>query len=150
MLKESINQEFITAFKNKNTFRKDTLGLLKAKITEAEKKENTILTDNEIYTVIASLIKQREQAIEVYSKNDSEQAKLNAINEGNEIIILKEFLPEQMSDEEMRNLVIKLSLESYVSSVPLLSIVMKEFNAKYKGRFDNKKLRQIVEEITKI
>lgn len=152
MLKETINQEFIKAFKAKNNFRKDTLGILKSKITEAEKKNNTELSNQDIYGVISSLIKQREQAIDVYNQNTSEQAKLNAQKEVDEIVILKTFLPSQMSDDEMSKIVSDFitqeSLDKNNKSV--LGIIMKEFNSKYKGRFDNKKLKEITEQILSV
>lgn len=147
MLKEKINHEFVTAFKAKNTFRKDTIGSLKAKITETEKKQSNVeLKDEEIYGVIASLIKQREQAIEIYSKNDSEQAKLNAQKEEDEIVILKEFLPAQLTDEEI-NEILSTTLSAVNSSdmKKMLGNVMKYFNTYYKGQFDNKKLKEIFE-----
>jgi len=164
MLKEKINHEFVTAFKNKNTFRKDTLGGLKAKITEAEKKKNNVeLTDEEVYGVISTMIKQREQAKEMYEKNivlaykreDSEKAKLNAQKEEDEILILKEFMPTQMTDEEIHNTVCSFIAESFVfsgkeNSKAVFGAVMKEFNSNYKGQFDNKKLKEITEKILEL
>lgn len=146
MLKERINHEFISAFKSKNTFRKDTIGGLKAKITEAEKKKNNVeLNDEDIYGVISTMIKQREQAIEVYSKNDSEQAKLNAQKEVDEIEILKEFMPVQMSEVEIENIVCNFIIEYKENPKSLMSVIMKIFNSNYKGKYDNKKLKEIVD-----
>jgi len=146
-LKEKINQNFIVAFKNKNMFLKDTLGSLKAKITEAEKKnKNTELKDEEIYGVLSSMIKQREQAIEIYSKNDSEQAKINAQKEIDEIFILKEYLPMQLSDEEIKKIINENVISVQSDPKRVMGDIMKYFNTNYKGQFDNKRLTSVINE----
>lgn len=147
MLKERVNQEFITAFKAKNVFRKDTLGILKSKITEQEKKKNNQeLTNEEIYSVISTMIKQREQSIAIYNQNDSEQAKINSQKESDEILILKEFMPEQLSDEKLAEIIQNVIDANLVNSKPMMALVMQELNANYKGKFDSKKVKNIVDE----
>lgn len=149
-LKEKINADFTAAFKAKETFKKDTLGGLKAKITEAEKKDNRSLADDEIYSVIATMIKQRDQAIEVYKTNESEQAKINAQKELDEKVILQSYLPAQMTDVEFTLEIARIIRENHVSGEDLnvkkfLGLIMKEFSTNYKGRYDGKRLKELLD-----
>jgi len=143
-MKERIQDEFIVAFKEKDFLKKDTLGILKTKISEWEKKNpNKNISTEDIYSLIGSEIKKREQAIELYNQNNSKQAKLNSERETKELEILKTFLPTQMSEQEILEKVNELMLVK-ADGVKPMQYLMSYFNQNLKGKFDNKILLKII------
>lgn len=152
MLQERIANEFLIAFKGKDILKKDTLNILKARISawksskENAKKE---LTDNEIINLINSEIKKRNQAIEIYKSNPAASANLE--KEEKEKAILQTLLPEQMSEGEILSYISKIATEMKEAEQPismLLPNTMKYFNSNFKGQFDNQQVLNLVKEFS--
>jgi uncharacterized protein YqeY len=143
LLQAKIEAEFISAFKAKDTVKKDTLGIVKSKISEWLKAHPTVaISDGDIVTILASEIKKRNQTIDMYSTQlDNEQAKANMAKEQLEIYILQSFLPQQLSDEE-----IKIEIENVKATSPakLMPAIMQHFSKNFKGRYDNKHLQTLI------
>lgn len=146
-LKANIINDFLVAFKERKIFDKDTLNLIKSKITEKEKSTpgDTQLEDSVIIDILQSMVKQRNQTIESYSGVEQTDKIIQAINlEKRQIEIIKKYLPQEMSDEIMKVLV-QGKLETL--SVPdnkKLGEVMSYFKQSYGGQYDAKKLSNIV------
>lgn len=141
-MKQQIEKDFIEAFKTKNIVKKDTLGLLKTRISEWEKKNPGIeITQTDIEIIIKSEIKKRNQAIDILKTNPSEQAKLNLDRENDELNVLTQYLPKQMSAEELST-----ELETLKAGNPNITQpqIMGYFNKTFKGKFDNKVLMGIL------
>lgn len=135
-MKQKIEKDFIEAFKIKNIVKKDTLGLLKTRISEWEKKNPGIeITQSDIETIVISEVKKRNQAIDILKTNPSESAKLNMGRESYEIGILTQYLPKQMSIEELSTELITLKTENPNITQ---SQIMGYFNKTFKGKFNNK------------
>ena len=80
-LKERINADYITAFKEKNVIAKSALSGLKAKILEAEKSgpAGTELSDGELFKILLSNVKQRKQSIEIRLLNLQAKTELTVL-----------------------------------------------------------------------
>lgn len=147
-LKKRISDDFVIAFKAKDTDVKSALSFLKAKIQEAEKNnKNVELDDVAVMNVVLSSIKQRKDSISQFKNAnrmdlvEKEQAELDAITK---------YLPEQMTEIEMR-----LRISEIISTITLepnkkvknVGVVMGAMQKKYKGQFDLEKLKLILEEL---
>jgi uncharacterized protein YqeY len=146
-LKEKIQEEFVLAFKAKDDLKRGTLAMLKAKITEEEKKlKIQTLDDDQVLKVIISAAKQRRQSIEEFEKGGrtelSEKEKL-------ELKVLEMYLPAQMTEDEIRS-----SLLEILGSIPADSnankrrgLTMGGFNKKHPGLADPKVVASILDKI---
>ena len=108
-LKAKIQEDIKAAMRNKEKDLLMTLRMLSAAIKQKEVDERRDLSDADVTSIIEKMIKQRKDAAEQYKK--AERAEL-AEKELAEIEVVKSYLPEQMSEEE-----VKSSVESAISSV---------------------------------
>lgn len=159
-LNERINADFITAFKEKDILKKNCLSVLKTKITEIGKKKDTVITDDDVVTVVASLVKQRWQTIDIYlekqGKGEYEEGTEKNIHlknqieaETSEVKILEAYLPKQLTYDELKEkLIVYMNLNTQDATTNInasMGIIMKHFNAHYKGQFNNKDLKDLIE-----
>jgi uncharacterized protein YqeY len=146
-LKQKINAEFIAAYKAGDKVRKDALGMLKTKITEIEKKDSREATDADVVSAVQQLVKQRQQTIDAYEKSPNmTETILDAIvKEKGELKILQEFLPKQMTSEEIDAEVQKILKESTEANNRKLNVVMKTFKKKYNGQYDSRIVKELTE-----
>ncbi len=79
------------------------------------------------------MIKQREESEKIYA--DAGRAEL-AKQEGEEIVIIREFLPKQLSDQEMEKAIADAIAKSGAASVKDMGKVMAELKARYAGQMD--------------
>ena len=148
MLKQTIEADFITAYKAKETLKKNTLGLVKSRMSEwAADKKNTgkEILEMDIIDILNSEVKKRNQAIEMYQTNGTESALENAAKEKEELVILKFYLPTQMTEEAIRTEISTIKAQ-LAEPGKLMQMVMKHFNSNYKGQFDNKQLQELLKE----
>jgi uncharacterized protein YqeY len=142
-LQAKIEVEFISAFKAKETIKKDTLGIVKSKISEwAKANPEKIISDTDVVTILASEIKKRNQTIDMYSTQlNNEQAKANMAKEQVELYILQSFLPQQLTEEQ-----ILAEIEAIKATNPakLMPAVMQHFSKNFKGQYDNKQLQTLI------
>lgn len=104
-LKERINDEMKAALLGGNRFVGEVLRNLKAAILNEEVAKNqrdTGLADSEIEQLIAREVKKRRESISIYEANDRQDL---ADNEKAELAVLEEYLPEQLSEEELKSIV---------------------------------------------
>lgn len=107
-MKEKLLKDFKEAMKNKEIIKKNTIQFLRACILNKEKNLQRELTDNEILEVIASELKKRKEVLKLYE--DKEAIKqIEIIKE--EISILEKYMPEQISEEELDNIIEKYILQ---------------------------------------
>lgn len=146
-LKERIQTYFIASMKAKDEVTKTTLSGLKAKITEAEKLNgNKELTDDEIIKVIVKSVKQREESIDMFLSCGRPDL---AVKESEERLVLMDYLPEQMTEEEIETAVreIIIGLPTMTNRNALTGKTMGEFNKKYQGKADSKIVLDIIKKI---
>ncbi|MCX7795794.1 MAG: GatB/YqeY domain-containing protein [bacterium] len=149
MLLEKINKDYIEAKKSRDTLRESVLNLLKSNIKYKEieaKSKGKTLEDNDIIDLIKQEIKKRKESIELYKQGGRQEL---VEKESAELEILQEYLPEQLSEEE-----IKTTLERIIGNVGAVSIkdfgkVMKEAMKDLKGKADGEVIRKIAENLLK-
>lgn len=107
-LKDTIQNDMKAALLGGNRFEGDTLRNLKAAILNeevAQGKRDEGLGDEEIEKLIAREVKKRRESIAIYEQNDRSEL---AENEKNEIVVLEKYLPEMMSEDDVRAKVIEV------------------------------------------
>ncbi|HEG1542725.1 TPA: GatB/YqeY domain-containing protein, partial [Campylobacter coli] len=102
------------------------------------------LSDERILKIIASEIKKRKDAIELYSKGGREDL---AQKEQKEIALFESYLPQQLSDEELQAALKEMIANLGVSSLKDQGLVMKEAKAKFGARVDGKRLNVTLREL---
>ncbi|EAI3388086.1 GatB/YqeY domain-containing protein [Campylobacter coli] len=143
-LKEQILNDIKEAMKQKDDFKRDTLRTLNAAFKQVEVDERIELDDERILKIIASEIKKRKDAIELYSKGGREDL---AQKEQKEIALFESYLPQQLSDEELQTALKELIANLGVSSLKDQGLVMKEAKAKFGARVDGKRLNVTLREL---
>ncbi|EPW0097281.1 GatB/YqeY domain-containing protein [Campylobacter coli] len=150
-LKEQILNDIKEAMKQKDDFKRDTLRTLNAAFKQVEvderielSDERIELSDERILKIIASEIKKRKDAIELYSKGGREDL---AQKEQKEIALFESYLPQQLSDEELQAALKEMIANLGVSSLKDQGLVMKEAKAKFGARVDGKRLNVTLREL---
>lgn len=141
-LKEKILEDIKNAMKNKEADRLSAIRFLQSavKYREIEVRPNAI-TENDILGVIKKLVKQRKDSIAEYEK--AGRADL-ADKEKFELKVMEEYLPAQMSAEEVAKIVEDVIKSTGATSQKQMGAVMKEVIAKTGGQADNKLISDLV------
>jgi hypothetical protein len=145
-LKQKITADLLVAMKAGDTLKRDVLRMLDAMIknTEIEKlKKEAGLDDSEVQEVISRAVKQRKDAAVQYTTGQRPEL---AEKENKEIEILLEYLPKQMSAEEVRKIVEEIIAQVGATSKADIGKVMGPVMGKLKGLADGNLVKKIVEE----
>jgi uncharacterized protein YqeY len=145
-LKQKITAELLVAMKSGEELKRDVLRMLDAMIknTEIEKlKKAEGLSDSEVQEVIGRAVKQRKEAAAQYVQGQRPEL---AEKENKEIEILLEYLPKQMSEEEVRKIVEEIIAQVGATSKADIGKVMGPVMGKLKGLADGNLVKKIVEE----
>lgn len=102
MLKDDVVLNMKTAMKSGDTIWLGTLRLLLSEIKNKEIEKRSELTDSDVVQIIKKMIKQREESYQIYIDNNRNEL---AEIELNEIKILENYLPNQMSEQNMIDIV---------------------------------------------
>jgi len=122
----------------------DTLRLLLSAIHNDEIKERRELTGDEIQRAITTLCKQHSEAIELFRKGNRDDL---VQKEEAELRVLQGFLPEPLTDAELKLAVISAIEQSGAKGLQDLGKVMKHVMPKVTGRSDGKRVNQLVREL---
>ena len=143
-MKEKLMEDLKTAMKNKDIVKKNTIQMIRAAILQTEKDKQIELDDNGILEIISKQVKQKSDALEQFEKADRqdlvEQTKL-------EINILKEYLPKQLSKEEVEQIVIDLSRTLGISDMKGMGTLIKSAKAKIGAGSDGKTISEVVKKV---
>ncbi len=132
-LKTRINDDVKTAMRSKDKERLGTLRLLTAAIKQIEVDKRIELDDDHIITVLEKMLKQRKDSIEQFEKaGRTELAEI----EIKEIAILKEFMPEQLSDADVDALIDEAISTTGASEMKDMGKVMGILKPKLAGKAD--------------
>ena len=102
MLKEKLLEDLKNCMKEKNVVRKNVIQMVRAAILQVEKDKHIELSDDQIIDIIAKESKKRKDSLEDYERSGREDL-IKEIKE--EIEILAEYLPKQLSIEEVEEIV---------------------------------------------
>ena len=142
-LKDQLMQDMKEAMKAKEVERLSTIRQLRSAIKNKEIEQRQDLDDNAIIGVIGTAVKQRREAAQMYHDNDRPEL---AAKEEVELVVLQQYLPTQLSEDEVRSIVIAVIAESGAASMKDMGKVMPQVMAKTKGSADGKMVNQLVRE----
>ncbi len=140
-LKEKLTEDFKTSMRNKDTIRKNTITMVRAAIKQREVDERIQLEDEEIIDIISKQLKEKKNAIEDFKKGERQD--LVELTQ-KEIDILLEYLPKQLTEEEIEKIVIETIDEVGAKTMKDMGLVMKSVMPKVKGRADGSMVSKIV------
>lgn len=143
MLKETLKKEEITAMKARDKETVKVLRMVNAEIKSFEVNERETITDDGAIKIIEKQIKQLKEAL-VYAEQLNDEEK---IAEGKFAIeILTPYLPAQLTDEEVTNIITEIiNANSYTAKD--MGKIMKEVMPKVAGKFDRAKINPMVKQI---
>ncbi len=142
-IKEQLQNDWKTALKTKDKFTANVLSTAKAAVLLVEKTENKVLADDDVISILAKEIKQRREALADFEKGNRED--LVEQNKA-EIEILLEYLPQQLSEEEIKQIVKESAEEVGANNIKDMGKVMAVVRPKVLGKADGKLVSQIVKE----
>lgn len=131
------------ALKERDMLRVSVLRMLLSSSKNKEIELKRSLTDDDLIGVISAQIKLRKEAVGSYQQGGRVDL---AEKEESEIRILQEFLPPQLSEEEIKNIIESAVKKVGAQSAKDMGKVMKEIMPDVKGRADGKQVNQLVKE----
>lgn len=161
MLKERIQEDIKSAMKEGGELVVSVLRMLSASVISKEKEKRykiskqkpdlaeeglqkeSQLGDEEIIDVLSSEIKKRRDAIVLYEKGNRPEL---ADKEKKEIEILIKYLPEQLSEEELKKIIQEAVAKTGAKEIKDMGRVMAELMPKIKGKADNSLVSKIIKE----
>jgi len=143
MLKDVIFEDLKKAMKARDEVKVRTLRMVVAAIKNklVDKKD---LGDEDVIEILTKEAKLRKDSIEEYTKANRDDL---AQSEKEELEIIREYLPEKMDEDELRNIIIEAIDEQQVNSPSGLGLIMKTVMPKVKGRADGKQVNKMVRDI---
>ena len=140
-LKEKLAQDLKDAMRDKDTVRKNVVQLIRSSVLQVEKDNKITLDDDGILDVIAKQLKQRRDSLPDYEKSGGEDL-ISQLK--TEMAILMEYLPAQLTHEELEAIVKEAVSATGASSMKDMGKVMAAVMPKTKGRADGKEINTIV------
>jgi hypothetical protein len=147
-LYEELQNELKKSLKSRDSLRANTIrsviAAVKNHLASSEEAKNEGATDEIVQKLVLKEIKNRKESIEQYEKADRKDL---AEKEQKEMGILKEFMPEMLSEDEIRKLAIETIDEIEAKDPSDLGNVMRNIMPKVKGKADGKVVNKIVREL---
>jgi uncharacterized protein YqeY len=140
-LKNRILEEVKDAMRARDKVRLPVLRLITAAIKQKEVDERIEMDDAAVLAVLDKMSKQRRESLEQYEKHDREDL---AAQERLELDILKDYLPEQLAEEELSALIVQAIADSGAESMRDMGAVMGLLREKVQGRADMKAVSNAV------
>ncbi len=142
-LRERLTEEMKVAMKQRDDLRLSAIRLVRSAVKNREIDQKRELDDQAIAEVIASLAKQRRESIRLFL----EAGRSDLVEkEEKELAVLLDFLPQQLSREEVVTLVLEAIAESGAQGARDMGKVMKVLMPRIAGRADGKMVNDVVRE----
>ena len=148
-LREQFSKHLTEAMKAKHAKRLSTLRLVLASLKELDiaKRDGTNTagaSDAEILTLLAKMIKQREESAATYDSGGRPEL---AAGEREEIEIIREYMPKQMSETEVKAEAVKAIAETGAASMKDMGRVMAVLKERFAGQMDFARTSALVKEL---
>jgi uncharacterized protein YqeY len=143
-IRERLNEDLKKAMREKAELRLSTIRMIRAEILNKDKEHGTDAAEEDILKILQSMVKRRQEAAEQFIKGEREEL---ATKEREEIKIIEDYLPAQMSDEELRRAVEAAIGETGASSMKEMGKVMGLLNKQLSGRAAPSRISQLVKEM---
>jgi uncharacterized protein YqeY len=125
----------------KRALERDTLRMLLAEIKRYQIDEKTEATDEVVLTIINKMVKQRKDSIEQFTKGGRDDL---ASKEKDQLEVIKQYLPEQLSEDKIREIVEAAVNSTQASSMQDMGKVMGAIKSELQGKVDMGLVSQIV------
>lgn len=140
-LQMQLNDAMKEAMRAKDSLRLNAIRLIKTAVKNREIDERRELGEQEVIAVLSSLVKQRKESAQVYRENDRvEQAEKEEL----ELAVIQSFLPAQLDEAGIRQLIEAAVAETGAASPKDMGKVMKIVSAQTLGRADGKLVSELV------
>ena len=136
MIKDTINSELKNSMLSSNKDKTSTLRLILAAIKDREiaaREKNQDIDDATVMDVLSKMVKQRLESADIYKKNNRLEL---AGKEEYEIEVIREFLPKQLTEQEIMEIIGKLVEQTNSSSIRDMGKVMGALKSEYAGQLD--------------
>lgn len=138
MLKTKLKDELIKAMKDKDKLKVSTLRMVNASIKDLEISQRTNnqedeISDNKIIDILVKMVKQRKEAADTYKQGNRDDL---SKKEFDEIKIIEEYLPKQLSEDEIIKIIEDLISKNNISDISGMGLLMSEIKKKYSGQLD--------------
>ena len=144
MLKEKLLDDLKVSMRDKNVVRKNTVQMVRAAILQIEKDTGNEVDDAKIIDIIAKEMKKKKDAMPDFERA-GRQDLIDQTNE--EMAVLAEYLPKQLSHDEIKEIVSKVIEEVGATSIKDMGNVMKEAKAKIGAGADGRAINEVVKEL---
>lgn len=147
-IKDQLTADMKQAMKDREAgkLRLSVIRMVRASIKNAEINGKKELNDDDVLAVLMKEVKMRQDSLEEFQKAGREELVAQAKEE---IEILKKYLPEALSDDELKAIVAEVIAETGAASPKDMGKVMPKVIARTKGRADGKRINAIVRELLK-
>lgn len=142
-MRNQILEDLKTAMKNQDKERLSVIRMVKGAIQMSELNKKHELSDEEVIDVISKEIKSRKDSINEFKKGGREDL---IEKTQNEIAILSEYLPKQLTEEELNEIIDKIFDEVKPESSKDMGKIMKELKPQVNGKADMGLVSKIVKE----
>jgi uncharacterized protein YqeY len=143
MLKQQISDAMKAAMKAGDKPRLGVIRLIMAAIKQREVDERIELDDTQVLAVLDKMVKQRRDSIQQYSDAGRDEL---AAQEADEIAVIQEFLPEELSEDEILAIIDGAIAETGAASMRDMGKVMGVVKPKVQGRADVGKVSALVKQ----
>ncbi|MBP2558340.1 uncharacterized protein YqeY [Neorhizobium galegae] len=150
MMRDKLSDALKESMKAKDTRRLSTVRLIQTAIKDRDIANRGLgkdpVSDDDILQILQKMVKQREESAKIYQ--DAGRAEL-ATQERDEIDVIKGFMPEQLSDDKVQELIKAAIAESGAQGLRDMGKVMAVLKEKYPGQMDFAKASGLVKELLK-
>lgn len=140
-LKETLGNEVKNAMRSGDRLRRDTLRMALAAIKQVEVDRRVTLDDKEVLSILQKEAKKRQESIDDFAKAGRPEA---AQGEEAELVIIQEFLPAGVTEEEIVARATAIINEQELGGPRSIGPVMKQLMDEFQGRVDGRLVNQVV------
>lgn len=140
---KKIQNDMYTAMKAGEKESTNTLRITLAKLKDKQIEKRADITEEEVIKIIQTLVKQRKESIELYVQGGRNEL---ADIEKNEIALLKKYLPQMISENDIKNIVETVINEVGATSMSDMGKIMPEVMKRGKGLIDGRIAQKFVQE----
>ncbi len=143
-LKQQLKDDLKIAMREKNIVKRDSIRAINTMIKQIEVDERKELTDEDVLKLIQKGIKQREESIAQYKEASREDL---VEKEQEQVEIFKEYMPQQVSDEELEAGMKEIISEVGATTMKDMGKVMGQATKKFAGVADGKRINEMTKKL---
>lgn len=142
-LVEQLDQDMKLAMRNKDKFTLSVIRMVRSSIKYIEIEQGSALTDEQVIDVLTRELKQRRDSLQEFEKANRSDLSQNVRDE---IVVLQKYLPKQLSEDELSEIVKETIAEIGAAKKSDMGKVMSALMPKVKGKADGKMVSKLVQD----